>query len=86
LLSELARHGTTVVAVLADSETDKESVGFVAELEEHVPERQGVLSTADRNEQTIIVGEHRVVGDRLVDLAATELLQVLGAEVRVMPW
>jgi hypothetical protein len=75
---------TAAVGVVADAEPDVQAVGTVAALEEQVPHGERVLAAADGHEDPVVGPEHVEVLDRLVDLAATELLQVLGTEVGVV--
>ena len=82
--AKLAGVVAALVAVVADAETEVEPVGLVAELDEQVPDRQRVLAAADGDEHPLARHEHVVVGDRLLDLAAAQLLQVLAAEVGVV--
>ena len=66
-------------------EPDVQPVGLVARLDQHVPHGERILAAADRDEDPIGRLQHVEVVDRLGHLAATQLLEVLGAEVGVVP-
>ena len=73
-----------VAGVLTDAETDVQTVGLVAELEQDVPDRERVLAAAHRHEHALARLEHPEVLDRLLDLAPAQLEQVVAAEVGVV--
>src|SRR5207244_2788978 len=72
------------VGVLADAETEVEARRVVAEVDEHVPQREAVLAPRDRDQDALAEHEHVLRGDRSLHLTA-EVEEVAGpAEGRVV--
>ena len=59
-------------------------VDVVAEVEEHVPERERVLAPRDGDEDPVVGRHHPEAPDRLLDLGAEHREEMLGAEGRVV--
>ena len=76
----LGRH----VAVVADPQSDVETVGVVPEVDQQVPHREAVLASGDRDQEPVLSSEHLEMVDRLGDLSSTQLQEVLGTEVGVV--
>ena len=72
------------VAVLPDPEPDVETVGGESELHKEIPDSQRVLAARDGDEHTILRVDHFPIVNRLGDLSAALLEEVLGAVVGVL--
>nr|WP_320412812.1 hypothetical protein [Candidatus Microthrix sp.] len=84
LLGEGPRCVGRRVGVLPDAQSDVEPIGAVAERDEDVPHRQRVLAARHGDQQAVVGLHHVVIGNRLGRLVATELHEVLGAEVGIV--
>ena len=73
-----------LVAVVADPQPEVEAVGIVAEVEQDVPEGEGVLSTRHRHEHTLTATDHREVVDRAAHLLTEMMEETVPAEPRVV--
>src|SRR5581483_7148948 len=76
----LVRH----VGVRADAEADVEPGRVVAEIGEHVPEREAVLPAGDGDEEPVALLEHPLVRDRALDLTGEEEEEARAAEAGVV--
>ena len=72
------------MAVLTDPQPQVQAVGLVPRVEEQIPERERVLTTRHRDEDSLVGRQHPMVVDRLLHLAPAVLEKVVRAEVRVV--
>src|SRR5581483_11037261 len=73
-----------LVGIRPDAEPEVEAGRVVAELREHVPEREAVLPARDRNEDALAGREHPLRRDGAFDLSAEEKQKTRPAEGRVV--
>src|SRR2546425_889600 len=71
--------------VVEDAQIEIEPRRLVARLDQHVPQREGILAAGDGDQDLLLAAEHPVLADRLRDLLAKELLEVRRAEGGVVP-
>src|SRR5439155_8438436 len=81
---ELDGLGVRELRVRPDAEPEVEPGRVVAQLGEHVPEREAVLPARDRNQEALRGREHALAGDRALDLAAEVEEVARPAEGRVV--
>jgi hypothetical protein len=73
-----------LLAVVADTERDVQTVGFVTQLDEQIPHRERVFASRNGHQNSIVRREHRVVVNGLGHLTPTQLEEMLRAEIRVV--
>src|SRR5207237_1008539 len=77
--------GRGLDGVVEDAQIEIEPRRLVARLDQHVPQREGILAAGDGDQDLLLAAEHPVLADRLRDLLAKELLEVRRAEGGVVP-
>ena len=68
--------GLGLDGVVEDAQIEIEPGRLVARLDQHVPQREGILAAGDGDQDQLLAAEHPVLADRLRDLLAEELLEV----------
>src|SRR5829696_7570528 len=79
-LRELVRVPAGRVGVVADAEPDVETVGFVVELAQQVPQSERVLTARHRDEHALSRFDHVEVGDGPPHLLTAVMQEAVAAE------